>query len=265
MSKEIQVAQKVDPKIMEQVLVSGDLSKLSVEQRLSYYDSVCTSLGLNPMTKPFGYISLNGKLTLYALRDCTDQIRSKRGVSVTSLDGKVVDDLYIVTATGKDKDGRVDCATGAVNIKSTVGEGRANAIMKAETKAKRRLTLSLCGLGWLDESEVSSVPDAKIVDDSSINVSTSSSSKPVEVLKPEVVNDKKEPAPKSAFQKTQENVKKLLALPPEILDALRARGMKQNSAIEYCEKKDWDTSAIRHELALDVEQSGNTTEEIPFE
>jgi len=31
--------------------------------------------------------------------------------------------------------------------------------MKAETKAKRRVTLSLAGLGWLDETEISDIPD----------------------------------------------------------------------------------------------------------
>jgi len=35
--------------------------------------------------------------------------------------------------------------------------------MKAVTKAKRRLTLSLCGLGWLDETEIETIPDAKPV------------------------------------------------------------------------------------------------------
>ena len=33
--------------------------------------------------------------------------------------------------------------------------------MKAETKAKRRVTLSICGLGMLDETEVESIPDAR--------------------------------------------------------------------------------------------------------
>jgi hypothetical protein len=37
---------------------------------------------------------------------------------------------------------------------------RANAMMKAETKAKRRLTLSLAGLGWMDETEVDTDPNA---------------------------------------------------------------------------------------------------------
>jgi hypothetical protein len=32
--------------------------------------------------------------------------------------------------------------------------------MKAITKAKRRVTLSICGLGWLDETEIESIPSA---------------------------------------------------------------------------------------------------------
>jgi len=35
--------------------------------------------------------------------------------------------------------------------------------MKAESKAKRRVTLSICGLGMLDESETSTIPDAQTV------------------------------------------------------------------------------------------------------
>jgi hypothetical protein len=34
----------------------------------------------------------------------------------------------------------------------------ANALMRAETKAKRRVTLSIAGLGWLDETEFDIVP-----------------------------------------------------------------------------------------------------------
>ena len=32
-------------------------------------------------------------------------------------------------------------------------------MMKAETKAKRRVTLSVCGLGLLDETEIADIPD----------------------------------------------------------------------------------------------------------
>ena len=44
------------------------------------------------------------------------------------------------------------------NIKT--GDPIANAFMKAETKAKRRGTLSICGLGMLDESEIASISSA---------------------------------------------------------------------------------------------------------
>jgi hypothetical protein len=37
---------------------------------------------------------------------------------------------------------------------------KANAIMKAETKSKRRATLSICGLGFLDETEIETIRDA---------------------------------------------------------------------------------------------------------
>jgi hypothetical protein len=35
--------------------------------------------------------------------------------------------------------------------------------MKCVTKAKRRATLSLCGLGWLDETEIETIKDVKPV------------------------------------------------------------------------------------------------------
>jgi len=166
MTNEIQKQDKITTSAIEQALVSGNLQALTSEQRVSFYKQTCDSLGLNPLTKPFGYIQLNGKLTLYALKDCTEQLRGIHGVSVTNLEAKVMDDLYVVIATGKDKNGKTDAATGAVCIKSLSGEAKANAMMKAETKAKRRLTLSICGLGILDESETSSIPEAKIIGDS---------------------------------------------------------------------------------------------------
>ena len=45
-----------------------------------------------------------------------------------------------------------------VPIEGLRGEALSNAMMKATTKAKRRVTLSLCGLGMLDETEVESIP-----------------------------------------------------------------------------------------------------------
>lgn len=150
--------------LIEQVVLQGDLSKLDPTQRVLYYNKVCESAGLNPYTRPFDYISLNGKLTLYAKKDATEQLRKLNGISIDKLESSVIDDLYIVKATASTRDGRTDQSTGAVVIGHLKGEQKANAIMKAETKAKRRVTLSISGMGWTDETEVESIPNARKVE-----------------------------------------------------------------------------------------------------
>ena len=147
--------------LMEKVLLGGDLSKLTSAERLSFYNATCKSLGLNALTKPFDYITLNGKLTLYARKDATEQLRKIHGVSVTKLEREVTDGVYTVTAYLEDRSGRKDSSIGAVSIEGLKGEAKANAVMKSETKAKRRGTLSICGLGILDETEIETIPDAK--------------------------------------------------------------------------------------------------------
>jgi len=148
--------------IMEQVLMSGDLARLSPEQRTSYYLKTCDSLGLNPLTRPFEYITLNSKLTLYARKDATDQLRKLHSVSIDDVDIKETDSQFIVKVKGHDANGRTDVEIGVVN-KSDMRGDTANAMMKAVTKGKRRLTLSLCGLGMLDETEIETIPDARPV------------------------------------------------------------------------------------------------------
>lgn len=161
-----QTAIEVSNKI-ETVLVSGDLSRLSPEERVLYYRAVCQSVGLNPLTRPFDYITLNGKLTLYARKDATDQLRKIHSVSIEDVSISELNDNYTVIVKGRDASGRTDVEIGVVSKRDMQGN-TANAQMKAVTKAKRRLTLSLCGLGMLDETEIETIPSAKIavIDDS---------------------------------------------------------------------------------------------------
>lgn len=148
---------------IENVLVNGDLSGLSQKQRIEYYGKLCQSLSLNPLSKPFDYLRLNGKVILYAKKDATDQLRKNNKVSITKLERETVSDVYTVTAYAVDDTGRQDSSLGAVSIKGLAGDNLANAMMKAETKAKRRVTLSICGLGMLDETEVEAIHDAEPV------------------------------------------------------------------------------------------------------
>jgi hypothetical protein len=151
----------IPPEVMEKVVIGGDLSELNAAQRAEYYTAVCRSLGLNPLTKPFEFLTLNGKLRLYALRDCADQLRRLHGISIYITNRERMGDIYIVTARAKDRTGREDESTGAVALGNLKGDALANALMKAETKAKRRVTLSIAGLGWLDETELATIPGAQ--------------------------------------------------------------------------------------------------------
>lgn len=156
----------IDAAIVERVLIHGDLRQLTPTQKISYYQSVCEAVGLNPMTQPFAYLVLNNKEILYAKREATEQLRFIHTVSIDpkNFSREVIEGIYVVTAPASLPNGRTDVSTGAVSIEGLKGEARANAMMKAETKAKRRVTLSICGLGMLDETEIETIPSAFVVE-----------------------------------------------------------------------------------------------------
>lgn len=180
--------------IMEKVVVQGNLAALKPQERLEYYSRICESLGLNPLTRPFEYLALDGKLVLYAKRDATDQIRKVHSISITITNREKIGDVYCVTARATTPEGRSDESIGAVpllkeekvydelrrknvrtgNLLPLTPDDFAIAVMKAETKAKRRVTLSIAGLGMMDESEldvidVTPVPEGNGSDGSSLS------------------------------------------------------------------------------------------------
>jgi hypothetical protein len=154
-----EIAPSQDPgALIESVITKGDLAKLSPQERTQYYIRVCESVGLNPFTRPLEYLTLSGKMVLYARRDAADQLRKINGISVEVVSQKIDGDLFIAHVRASDKTGRKDEDFGAVSIVGLKGEARANAILKGITKAKRRVTLSIAGLGFLDETEVDDIP-----------------------------------------------------------------------------------------------------------
>lgn len=141
---------------LEKVLIGGDLASLNPDQRVHYYKAVCESVRLNPLTRPFQYITFDGKLQLYASKGCADQLRTVHNIDLTITKTEIVGDLYVVTAHARGIGGREDEDIGAVNINGLKGQFLANAMKKAVTQAKRRVTLSICGLGLPDEEDVPS-------------------------------------------------------------------------------------------------------------
>ena len=145
---------KLSEQTLESLVLRGDISGLSAPQRVEYYNALCNRVGLDPATQPFKIMTLNGKQLLYADKGCAEQLRKRHKISVTIVSRERIDDVYVVTAQATGADGRMDESIGAVSCGAAKGEAFANVLMKAETKAKRRVTLSIVGLGMLDESEV---------------------------------------------------------------------------------------------------------------
>jgi hypothetical protein len=63
---------------LERLIVEGDLSRLTEQQRLEWYRTRCEAAGLDPRAQPFEYLNLQGKLVLYARKACTDQLIANR-------------------------------------------------------------------------------------------------------------------------------------------------------------------------------------------
>lgn len=139
---------------IEELLVTGNLNQFTAKERVEYVNRVCDAMGLNPLTRPFEFVTFQGKLVMYATKNCAEQLRKIHGVSIRIVKQDMIDGVFFVTVEASDKSGRIDSDMGVINIGNLKGDAMANAVMKGITKAKRRVTLSICGLGILDESEI---------------------------------------------------------------------------------------------------------------
>lgn len=156
--------QKQDNELANSLILNGDLSKLQPQQKVAYYNGYCQRLGLDPFTKPFELLRLNGKEVIYLTRAGAQQLNKLHKVSHTITSRELIEaaGIYQVTARASSEERHTE-SIGAVNITGLKGDAYANAIMKAETKAKRRATLDLLGLGILDETEAETIPNAETV------------------------------------------------------------------------------------------------------
>ncbi len=142
---------------LERVVTMGDLRYLEPEERVAYYLDTCQSLGLNPRSRPFDWIEMDGRLVLYPNKSCTDQLRAVHRIRIETSMPEASPDGSMLRCVAKAwmPDGRSDTATKYVPLTGyrrdggayrLSGKELANAYMKAETGAKRRVTFSLIGL-----------------------------------------------------------------------------------------------------------------------
>ena len=145
-------------RVVDSIVVRGDLSGLSPVDRARFYVQTCEGLGLNPAARPFDFLRLQGKEVMYANRNAADQLAAIHHVTRKITDGpKIIDlagtKLVYAVCEASLPNGRVETSTATVPLADPV-----NVLMKCETKAKRRATLSILSLGLLDEMELETIP-----------------------------------------------------------------------------------------------------------
>ncbi len=170
----------LDPKVIESIVMNGDLSKLQPAQKVAYYNYRCSQAGLDPAAKPFDLLKLNGKEILYANAQCTQQLCAIHKLSTQVTHREKMDDIYLVSVRVTGADGRLSENQGAVAIAHLKGDALANAVLKATTKAIRRAVLAHCGLGMLDETEAETIPNARM--EPMVQVSTEAAPSISEIL-----------------------------------------------------------------------------------
>lgn len=153
----------VDPKeavsITEKVIAeNGNLIKLSEVERKIYYLALCDRYGLDPFTNPFDYMKQtkwNKRTqeneiigwTLYPNKKAAEAFGMKHNLNCRIVDRSVEDGCAIVVVEISNGS-RVVQEVGAVEVTDRLG--RADALKKAITQARRRGLLAFCGFSEPD-------------------------------------------------------------------------------------------------------------------
>jgi hypothetical protein len=144
----VQYTPAIDPEAIQRALMAGDIAKLSPADRVQFYAALCRSTGLNVLTRPFIVMrGQDGTLSWYITAAGCEQLRRLHRVSTRILSRERDGDLYLVTVQCRTPDERVEEAQGVVVLDGLKPLEQAHALMRCETKAKRRATLALLGLG----------------------------------------------------------------------------------------------------------------------
>jgi len=142
----------------------NDIAFMTEPQRAEYYLLLCKHLGLNPLTMPIQYIAFQGRLVAYVTKGATDQLAARGKLSRVVLEGPDVREIdgsrfayckvRISTPDGREETSVAFLPAGRIDE---------NLLMKCESKAKRRGTLSILGLGMVDESDADTMLGAEPV------------------------------------------------------------------------------------------------------
>lgn len=159
--EELEVSDEMAQMLARMEAQKSDPRAMTHEERAGYVATLCKALRLNPLTRPAQFINLSGKEVLYLTRTATDQLAAMHSLNRRTVDGPRVVDICgtkvgVCTVEVSLPNGRSETATATLPASDFV-----NLYMKLETKAKRRGTLSILGLGVLGEDEIETIPGAQ--------------------------------------------------------------------------------------------------------
>ena len=148
------------------ILARGNIASLSEADRTRYILALCDALGLDPRFKPIDLIpGQGGALVPYLNRGATDALARRDKVQrITVVQPKVVAigsvECVLCVSRATMPDGRYE-----ERVATSLLRDHANAFMKVETKAYRRATIAVLGIGMLDESELDGIRGADAIAD----------------------------------------------------------------------------------------------------
>jgi hypothetical protein len=144
------------------LLATGDVSAFTPAQRVAYYLAYCERLGLESLSRPFDWLTLDGRLVFYPNAGCANQLKRQHQISVYITRKAMTGDLFCVEVEGRTPSGRVEQASKYVPVTGysrergvyrLTGQKLGDAFAKAETGAKRRLIMAMVGLGAAPDLE----------------------------------------------------------------------------------------------------------------
>lgn len=147
---------------MQRMAARGqDTKGLNPAEKENILAGLARALGLNPLSNPVRFLPMQGGEVLYVTRQGTDQIAARLRLRRETTAGPEIrkhgaHEMVFCQVRVTAPDGRSEMATATLPLKDIT-----NDLMKCETKAKRRATLSLAGLGLLSEDETETIPGAQ--------------------------------------------------------------------------------------------------------
>jgi hypothetical protein len=153
-----------DPTVIDQ-LIRGDVSSIPREALLRYVFTFCERVGISPLAVPFSLMKTQRGMQLVANRNFYDAVASKYSVSRECVGEGFFEGtkLYFTRYRATTPDGRVTEDMALVDTAGLNGNDLANAIMKAHTKGRNRVTRAHLGFPFPDETEAETVPGASVV------------------------------------------------------------------------------------------------------